>query len=350
MGEMDHRLESLCRVRGVDGVVLRRRSNMAWATGGADLHCDTATSLGVAALLWTPRRRVVLTDCIEAARLREEEPLEGWDVLAAPWWEADAEMAAAEAGVREGRYLCDWPQDCLQECRASLSGTEIERVRTLAREAAEVIEKLLREDAKPGMTERHLGGAAAGWLRDRGILAHVVLVAADERIRRYRHPIPTGRAIEQCAMIAVCAQRHGLIVSLTRLVHFGPLSADLAHRHVAVCAVDRALIGATRPGTRWCDALAAGVAEYERQGFGEEWKLHHQGGPTGYEPRDFKATPSETREVQPDQLVAWNPSITGTKSEDTILARAGGAPEVLTDTGSWPRKGGRAEILVRGLD
>lgn len=319
---------------------------MAWATGGADFHCDTATSLGIASLLWTPRRRVVFTDCIEAARLRDEEPLEGWEVCAGPWWEPHAEAEAAEAGVREGRYLCDWPVDCLQEWRASLTAPEIERVRALGREAAEVIERLLREDAKPGMTERHLGGAAAGWLRDRGILAHVVLVGADERIGRYRHPIPTERAIERCAMVAVCAQRHGLIVSLTRLVHFGPLDKELARRHEAVCAVDRALIGATRPGVRWCDALAAGVSEYARQGFGEEWRLHHQGGPTGYEPRDFRATAGETRTVQRDQLAAWNPSITGTKSEDTILAREGG-PEVVTDSGSWARVDGRPAILVR---
>lgn len=36
-----------------------------------------------------------------------------------------------------------------------------------------------------------------------------------------------------------------------------------------------------------------------------------------------------------DQGLAWNPSVTGTKSEDTILVTEAGV-EILTATGSWP--------------
>jgi antitoxin VapB len=44
---------------------------------------------------------------------------------------------------------------------------------------------------------------------------------------------------------------------------------------------------------------------------------------------------SETRKIQLNQAIAWNPSITGTKSEDTILVREKGV-EVLTPTPHWP--------------
>ena len=63
----------------------------------------------------------------------------------------------------------------------------------------------------------------------------------------------------------------------------------------------------------------------------------------GYEPRDFLVTPSETRTVQTNQLVGWNPSIAGTKSEDTILS--GG--EVITTMPDWPMCGTRPDILRR---
>jgi hypothetical protein len=47
-------------------------------------------------------------------------------------------------------------------------------------------------------------------------------------------------------------------------------------------------------------------------------------------------------------MVGWNPSITGTKSEDTILTRAAGrAPEILTAMTDWPMLGQRPDILVR---
>lgn len=337
----DERLASFCKAGGFDGVVIRRRANIAWATGGADVHCDLSTSLGVATLVWTPREKHLFTDNIEAPRLAEEEPLKEWRMHEARWWEDDPALSNLLA---RGTFASDFPSDPLAELRASLTPAEIDHARTLGEDTAEVVCKLLRVDVKPGMTEWHLAGAVSGWLRDRGIIAHVVLVAADERIGKFRHPVPTRKAIGHMAMVAVCAQRHGLIVSVTRLVHFGPLSDDLKRRHAAVCAVDRALHKATRPGTRWCDALNAGIKEYEARGFGEEWTRHHQGGPMGYECRDFKATPTETRIVAENQLVGWNPSITGTKSEDTILSTG----EIITPSPlQWPMLDGRPDILVR---
>lgn len=344
MTETDRRLSEFCAARGVPGIVLRRRSNIAWAADGADVHCDTATGLGVATLVWSPARKLCLTDAIEAPRLRAEEPFlrTRWEVESLDWWARDDRIARALAAG----YACDFPDDPLHDARASLTPEQAARARTLGRESAEVVEKLMKADVKPGMTEHHLGGAVAGWLRDRGIQAHVCLIASDERLARFRHPIPTAKPIDKVAMVAICAQRHGLIVSLTRIVHFGPIPDDLRRRHEACTAVDRALHAATTPGARWCDILAAGVREYAARGFAEEWKLHHQGGPMGFECRDFKATPDEARTVISNQLVGWNPSISGTKSEDTILTGPG-APEVITSTGNWPQTQGRPDILVR---
>ena len=340
MRTIDDRLAAFCAARRAPGVIIRRRSNAAWITGGADFHCDTASSLGVATLVWTPQAKTIYTDTIEAPRLRAEEPLKDWDIRATEWWEP----SPADALIASGGYVTDFPDDPFYELRASLTPAEIERARALGQDTADVVCKLLRVDVKPGMTEWHLGGAISGWLRDRGIFAHVCLIAADERLARFRHPIPTRKPIQRVAMAAVCAQRHGLIVSVTRLVHFGPLPEDLRRRHAAVCAVDRALHTASRPGTRWCDALAAGQAAYAAHGFADEWKLHHQGGPMGYECRDFKATPAETRPILPDQLIGWNPSITGTKSEDTMLSSG----EIITPSPlNWPLLDGRPDILIR---
>jgi antitoxin VapB len=74
---------------------------------------------------------------------------------------------------------------------------------------------------------------------------------------------------------------------------------------------------------------------YERLGWGEEWQLHHQGGPTGYRGREFTANPESEGTVSPVQAAAWNPSITGTKSEDTIVVTADGH-DFLTRHGEWP--------------
>ena len=61
------------------------------------------------------------------------------------------------------------------------------------------------------------------------------------------------------------------------------------------------------------------------------------------EGRDYLVTPGETRRVVENQAVGWNPSITGTKSEDTILSSG----EVLTEMKNWPVRGSRPDILCR---
>lgn len=337
MNEKDRRLSLWCAERKLDGVFLRRRCNIAWITDGADVHCDAASSLGIASVVWTPRSKIVLTDDIEAARLRAEELSSEWEIRGGRWWEPPQVPP-----IPGGRFATDWPDDAIAELRFSLTPLEIERAKDLGAESAHVVQRVL-PGVRRGTTERDVAADLAGALRRRGIFLHVTLVAADERIGLYRHPIPTAKRVERCVMAAVCAQRRGLIVCLTRLVHFGALPGDLRRRHDAVCRVDAVLHAATRTGARWCDVLGKAIAAYAEEGFPEEWRKHHQGGPMGYEPRDFKATPAETRTVVEGQLVGWNPTITGTKSEDTILSDG----SVITAMSDWPMNGARPDILLR---
>ena len=137
-------------------------------------------------------------------------------------------------------------------------------------------------------------------------------------------------------MLVVCGQRGGLIANLTRLIHFGALPADLAQRHEAVCRIEATLWDATVPGAAWGKVLKTGITQYEREGFAQEWSLHHQGGPTGYAGRDYLVVPTEKRLVQDGQAVAWNPSITGTKSEDTFIVQGTSRVVVTAASPSWP--------------
>ena len=70
-------------------------------------------------------------------------------------------------------------------------------------------------------------------------------------------------------------------------------------------------------------------------GFPGEERLHHQGGACGYLSRDWIAHPRSTEEVESPQAFAWNPSITGTKVEETCIV-ADGKAEPVTATPGWP--------------
>lgn len=338
MNEKERRLAGFCKRNSYEGVWLRRRTNIAWLTDGADVHVDSSSSTGVASLLWTPRKKTILTSNIEARRLADEEFGSEWEVQVEWWWRTQKAPLA-----KLTTFATDFPTDPFADLRTPLTPLELKRIRALGKLAGEALPALIK--ASRGMTEFEVAGSIQCVFQRLGVSVPVLLVASDERIAKYRHPIPTKKKIEKTVMVAVCPRQYGLTIATTRLVHFGKkLPPDLRRKHDAVCKVDAALHAATAPGQRWCDILEIGIQTYRDTGFTDEWTHHHQGGPMGYEGRDFKATPSETRKVVENQPVGWNPSIAGTKSEDTILSSG----EVLTAMDDWPACGTRPDILCRG--
>jgi len=187
----------------------------------------------------------------------------------------------------------------------------------------------------PGQSEYEIAALLASETEQRGVQATVNLIATDERISQFRHPLPTGKKLDRYAMLILCGRKQGLVCSVTRLVHFGRLPDELRRKAEAVAQIDAALIAATRPGRTVRAVLLRGIKAYASHGYPDEWRLHHQGGPAGYEPREYLATPDSSERVTVGQVYAWNPSITGAKSEDTILI-GNRSNEILTHTPGWP--------------
>jgi Xaa-Pro dipeptidase len=339
--------EKISRVRAylkqhkLDGVVFATRANFAWLSGGGDNHVVSQTEGGVGALVVTAKQAWVIANRIEIDRLKSEEPLTAFTTKTFPWIES---MKSALADVLpKGKYASDdastglagLPGDFVNDVRAQLSEAEIRRYKGLGRDCALVIETVAR-NLQVGDSEHQAEADLARHLLARGIQPYVVLVAYDERIVKHRHPTPTAKHLRKHAMLVVCGQRHGLIANITRFVHFGAVSPDLLKRHEAVCRVETAFWEGTVTGKTWGDAFAAGLAQYKKEGFAKEWELHHQGGPTGYAGRDIIVTPGEKRKVLDRVAVAWNPSITGTKTEDTFILENGVRTVITSGSDHWP--------------
>jgi len=335
--EKEARLAAFLAQRGAEAVLLTDRANIAWLTNGSDVHCDLFGVSGVAQLLWSPQQRLVLTSNIEAARLAEEEFGDAWSIQSAPWW-------TPHAALPYPRLVCDTdPDDPLAAVRAPLTAGDVERLRSLGRDAADATQEALLSTQ---LGERELD-VAARWihaLRARNLQVPVCLVAADERAYRYRHPIPTEARVQRNLLAGMCATRDGLVVCLSRILSVGTPSADLVRRHAAVRQVERALHEATRAGQTLGQVLQTGIDAYARVGFAEEWRHHHQGGPMGYRTRERIATPHDPTLVVAGQSYGWNPSIAGVKAEDTLFVDSRGVGEVLTRMTAWPLEDGRPAI------
>jgi Xaa-Pro aminopeptidase len=343
MAEFDtkqDRIQALLAERQLDALLLQRVSSFAWATCGVASYVNTATTTGEAALLITPSGRHLLTNNIEATRLEGKAKLaeQGWQFHVAPWYEAPDTLTRLTGGFRLG---ADGPvpdavdlSHELARLRANLAPEEGERFRILGRLCAEAIDHAARA-VRPGHTEYEIAALLAREVERRGVQAIVNLVATDEGVFALRHPLPTGKELERYAMLVLCGRRWGLVCSITRLIHFGRLSDELRRKAEAVAQVDATFLAATRSGQTLGRIFRRATAAYAETGFPDEWQLHHQGGPAGYEPREYIATSHSQDLVQVGQVYAWNPSIAGTKSEDTILVGAAG-PEVLTAIDGWP--------------
>jgi len=334
------RVRALLAARKLGAIRLRRVSSFAWATGGADSAINTATDFGVGELVITRDRRYLVTSNIEAPRFEGEDRLteQGWEPAVARWHETGDPTAALTRGLALG---ADSPipgaVDLGAEIgalRSHLVAAEGARFRELARRCAAAMDAAVRA-IRPGMSERQIASLLAGETARRGAWPVVDLVATDERIRRFRHPPPVDKALERHAMVVLCGRKWGLVCSLTRFVHFGRLPDDLRRRQEATARVDATFIASTRPGAAVKDVFARALEVYRATGFADEWTLHHQGGAAGYEPRETIGRPSSTEQVAEGQAFAWNPSITGTKSEDTILVGRD-RNDVMTEIAGWP--------------
>lgn len=310
------------------GVALASRRNFAWLTVGGLNHVVVASDTGAVPLLITASEVVALAPTNEAARVRDEElaglPVE---VVELPWHRADGadDEAARRAG---GRVLHDADLDAdLVTRRAMLAPLERERLRGLATELDELVAPLMAS-VEPGMVESELAAAASAALIARGIRAPVLLAAADERIEAYRHPLPTLRPVRERMMLVVVGEREGLHAAVTRIAELTEPSDDLRVRTQATGQVLDAMIAATQAGTTLGEVIERARAAYEAAGFPDELDLHHQGGTIGYSPRERIATPGDTTPLEPGMAVAWNPSVTGTKAEATLLV-TDGVPERL---------------------
>jgi Xaa-Pro aminopeptidase len=334
------RIRKWLEERKLDALYLQRASSFSWATCGAASYVNMASSDGAAALLITQDKQYLFTSNIEAPRLEKEEKLasQGWDFRISPWYSNNNKAADLFHGLRTGSD-CAYPgtEDCsaeLARLRANLTPEEGQRFHNLGQRCAQGMEVAIKS-VRPGQTEQAIAARLAQEVGMRGPQVTVDLVAADERIALFRHPLPTSNKLRKYAMLVVCGRQDGLVCSLTRLVHFGRLPEDLRQKSEAVAGIDAAMIAATRPGRSLSEIFQITIDGYKRAGYPNEWQLHHQGGPAGYEPREYYATPSSTERVTAGQVYAWNPSITGSKSEDTILVGEGGN-EILTEIPSWP--------------
>jgi len=329
------KIRTLLNERSLDAIVLRRNPNLAWFVGGR-VHVPTTIDAACLDVVITSTTVYAITNVIEAPRLIAEELSNGIEVKNVPWWEGrDPQLPTGEkvGSDQPGAGRIDLGTE-IEILRQSLVNEDIERFRAVCSDSAIALGRAMRA-VNSGDREIDVAGKITDALWQADLEIAFLGVAGERRAPLMRHPLPTTDPVGNRVIASICAKRKGLIASVTRIVHFGAIGAGQAE-YESLLQVEAAMLDATVVGASFADPVKAASIAYGENGFAEdEWHKHHQGGPTGYLPRDWPSNLGITRPIAVNQPIAWNPTGKGWKVEDTLVTTTSGI-ELLTNDPSWP--------------
>ncbi len=362
-------VQAFLREHQYDGILLSRVDNFAMATGGKRNYVNFASDMGANSLFVAKDGAVYFVgNTIEEPRVMAEElQALGCESKSFLWFEDEPANVVKKAFsgtlVSDDGSLGANVNGDLTYLRALLAPGELDKYRKLGALAAESMMATL-DAIKPGMAEADIAATLIAEGAKRRCMVPVALIAADDRIAQFRHPLPTAcpltqgspkeKTVKSYVMVVGCFFREGLVASITRFKQVGDVPANINDAYNRICGVDAIMQEASMPGKTLGNVFAACQTAYQTLGFPEnEWHNHHQGGTTGYSARTAKGAPGESfpiidevwakrvkdiagLDVSFGHAFAWNPSGVGVKSEDTFVLTADGATEIVTATPDIP--------------
>lgn len=331
-------------------LLLTKPASVNWRTGGMSDPVDLTASSDPVWVLDCDEGSALITNVVEAPRLEGDFHVRerGWEVLAGPWYDSQVPLALAcdFAHASPEELLSDTDafgrniNDDLIAARLVLGIEEREELRELGALVGVALGAGI--DAwRPGVTtDFDIAAVISAVLETEGAKAVCLIVGGDERLRYFRHPLAVGQVLNDAIMAVVVAKRAGLHVAATRLcVRHG--DDEIVTLMKTLDAVNDAVLTASLPGGTWGDTVNALAESYRDIGQPDAWREHFQGGPIGFDQREFELAPTQSASPfwqLPRHLntaVAWNPSLRGgAKIEETYLL--GDEVEFLTATPSWP--------------
>ena len=244
----------------------------------------------------------LITSEIEAPRFEYDFRVreQGWDVLSAPWFDSQAPLALAceYANASPDDLLSDVDaigesvRDELVGARLVQGEGEREELRDLGALVAEALGAGI--DAwRPGITtDFDVAAVISATLEASGAKAVCLIVGGDDRLRTLRHPLAVGQVLSDAVMAVVVAKRAGLHAAATRIC-VRRADDDIVALMKTLEVVNDAVLDASKPGGTWGQSVDALAAAYAAVGYADAWREHFQGGPIGFEQREFELAPGQ---------------------------------------------------------
>jgi Xaa-Pro dipeptidase len=335
------RLVTLLQETQCEGLLLLEPENVAWMTSGA-------ASRGVIdpseqpVLYFSPEGRWIISSNVDSQRLFDEE-LDGlgFQLKEWPWHWGRAQLLAdlcqgRKAAADQPLFDCKVVGNQIRHLRRKLTTYEQACYRALGQIISHGLEACCRTLA-PGESEREVAGQLSHRLYHRGAQPLVINVAAENRLRVYRHCGFTSTPVRTYCVLSVTARKYGLCATASRSVCFGQPEAQVRKDHDSACKVSATYVASSWPDAVPKQILTTGRRVYLVTGAEHEWLLCPQGHVTGRAPVELALAPQTEDLFQTGWAVTWRGSAGSGLSCDTFLLTEDG-PKTITATESWPLK------------
>jgi antitoxin VapB len=339
----EERVHAFLEREGLDALVLGRQDNFAWLTAGGDSRVITTSEMGFGYLVITRDRKWLVSHSMDGQRFIEEQvPDQGYDLVTSYWHQASPEQKvlsltrgmlvgadfALEGARQYGQELVDM--------HYPLTDLDIERCRWIGLTVNEILTNVAG-NLQPGQTEQEVAAQLLYEYALAGMTIDVLIVGFDERIRRYRHPMPADNKLQRYALLHPAARCWGLHANVTRLVHFGEPPSDAKRAMDGVATIGGHVAAMLSPGVPFADILAEQIRLYRELGYSGEWMYHFQGGITGYTLADPTRCKDQEARLVERQAFDYFITITGAKFEELTLLTEDG-PEIASLGPDWPTR------------
>ena len=331
--EKEKRVKNLLARLGFESLLLTRRENFSWFTCGKRAVVSYITEDSPVYLLITPTKKYAIGFNMDVPRTMQEEiynqgfepvSLPTYDINSSPIGFAKTKVEAAK-DLAIGRLTADIELDGIDGISSQIINThlpftneELERYREVGKDGMQILHDLALW-VKPGMTEREIVAKMWEEYVKKGFDCNCMFATADERIKKFRHGVPTFKKVKKAVLLAPAVYKYGLNITLTRMVYFEEPPEDIRRRMDSAMALQASVVSWTKIGTKLSEILNRIMALFTELGYPEERNRHFHGGPQGYRVSypERNLDPGET--VDSNMAFGWYLCITGTKSEETLL-------------------------------
>lgn len=332
------RLRDYIHSNNIDAVILNRRSSFAWFS-----QCESSmnfyTDFGLGYIYVDKNDVFYYTSNNEAPRIEREIFKGVIPVKSYSWVDGPAKNVAELISGKKvnGDFGFNGVKEDfanIKKLRYSLFDDQIAIARELGKTSASILEKTMK-NIKPGLTEYQIEAEIRYAFGKENIELPVLLIASDNNLNVYRHPLATSKIANERFMAVLCPRYKGVVIALSRILYFRKRTEQEKKRDETICKINNLLMNETNIGTDSKTLWDFMVKTYKEEGVETEYFNHHQGGAIGFESREWILRPTLQETIYKNQMIAYNPTLIGTKAEETLLMLEG-SKEILTIGNDFP--------------